>query len=406
MFYTLSQRNKKIANLNVIQELYDFFLFFCLTFSGDYAINGFPIFFIFWVLILFRRRCRISKYEIYTQITLLFIFLPVFSFFENYSDIYFISAFYPALYVNGLILFKRQISNFKFQAQNNPSYLLWIFGVSIGGLFLLGLLNGWSGDRNSIVFGPNVYYRIVGYLFFCQLVIFKESFSRNYKFSYLKFSSSLAAIVLIFFCTLFLLLETGSRGAAVVSIAVLIATVLCFWGIRGKPRNLILIFFMPAVSGLCILYWPVISILFTRVIRSRTFTFYDPDTASTAIASRSGYLSSLPDFFENGNFLFGNGTFHVNYYPHNIYLESLYNTGLFNFIPLLLFSIFLLFSIVRGNICKDWISTIISLIPVFIGAFFSGTIYDNYSMIALILSASIMGRRKISKRYKPFVEHI
>jgi O-antigen ligase len=124
----------------------------------------------------------------------------------------------------------------------------------------------------------------------------------------------------------------------------------------------------------------------------------------------------MPDFLEKQNIFLGEGTFYIEkvtdgnlFYPHNLYLDLLYNSGVF------LAALFIIFSAIYFLLIFKWLyllsifplsvekSTnslkgesnchlILTLIflPVYVGTLFSGTLYDNYSVLSVIICIPVM----------------
>lgn len=366
--------------------IFDSVLIFCATFSGDFLIADImPAFFVFWLLILCRRGFKICKVELCVQIILLVIFFPNFLFFEKYSVIYYIASFFPCLYVNVIFFAIKVFPRFLIPSVPLPFIIVWSPSIVLLLLSLMGLVVNLDATRTSFIFGPNVFYRIIGILFLFQLLMLEERYMQA------KISVSKRLLALLFsliscLSALHLLIGTGSRGATILMVPVILLYLTSVLKTKDtRFKTFLFAFFLP----LCLV---IISQLFSLLMTSflsftsrRSFTFVDVGQESNAISSRYDFLRNFIPFFETDNFLFGEGSSYKYSYPHNLYLDALYNSGIFPFMILVLFTVLFVFMLYRYRLSPGWKAVVILSVPIYIGSLVSGTIYDNYPIISLIL---------------------
>lgn len=431
---------KKINDKNTVNSLVlfvDIILSFCITFVGDYEVFHVPFIFILWIILILRKRFRFKKLELKLQAILALIFLPIVIRPDNYIHSYYIAFIYPALYVN-VVYFIVDIINRLNTLKIELVILKWLcFFVWII-LFLITL--GLNSQRNSLFFGPNIYYRILGVMSISYLISSAKIASNNIKSRKIVLPYQLVIDrfleLTVTIVSILCLLKTGSRGGFLVSFIII------FVFIFNVFKTNLLLFKKLKKKSIIISYLFVIASTFTFVIiilQSSSYQFInsrflldfsesrtvqraiglglnDKDIANNSSNTRAFFLELMPDFLKKQNIFLGEGTFYIEkvtdgnlFYPHNLYLDLLYNSGVF------LAALFIIFSAIYFLLIFKWLyllsifplsvekSTnslkgknnchlILTLIflPVYVGTLFSGTLYDNYSVLSVIICIPVM----------------
>ena len=379
---------QELLNGNAILS-FDLMLLFCVTFSGDYKVHGIPIFFGFWLIIfIFRRNCRLEHAEILGQIFILLALMPLFIQVNKYSFEYFCGAYYVIFYVNVLV-FGNHVVERLLSEHPGSELARWLPSISLICLGILTESSSGGGSRQSFIFGPNVYYRIIGIIFLLHLVTFQKYYTFNkYVSKYSVISLVVTAVVLII--TLYTLIETGSRGATIVGIFVLLSFSYTVLFIKTKWLKV-----ASFVILSCLIIFFLNSDISESVFDSRAFWFYDRGTSSGSIEVRTGFMQNIESFFLEDNFWFGEGSRYLYSYPHNLYLDLLYNAGILPFLFLVVSSIRCIFLLWKEKIPRNWKILTIILLPIYFGSLVSGTLYDNYPIVSFILMFPIWIRNKI-----------
>ena len=362
----------------------DLALLFCITFTGDYTIHGIPLFFVFWIIIfVFRRNFRLEKAEILGQIFIVLTFLPILFQFDKYSFAYYCGAYYAILYVNAIV-FATHIIDRLLSETLGSKLVRWLPAISL--LVLVGLtqiLNG-GGSRQSLVFGPNIFYRIIGITFLLHLVIFQKDYTSNKSGIWISIASLFITIIFLNIA-LYVLIKTGSRGATIVGGILLFSFGYSLLFVKKKKLLIIAgIFLLLFINTLM-----MTSNFSSYFLDSRAFWFYDRGASSGSFQAREGFWGNLPSFFLEDNFLLGEGSNYLYYYPHNLYLDLLYNAGIFPCLILLIFTALYIILFLQGKVYGHWKILTIVMLPIYMGSLVSGTLYDNYSIISMIIMLPI-----------------
>ncbi|MHC0062277.1 O-antigen ligase family protein [Nostoc sp. UIC 10890] len=378
----------KVFVNNVILLPIDLLLIFCSTFSGENkTVYEIPLFLVFWTIVFaLRRNFILSTAEISAQIFIFLALLTIFIQFYQYNFDYYFGAVSGILYVN-ILVFGTHVIERLLSDSPGCKLIRWLPAISL--IFLGVLSQQFSGNdpRQSFIFGPNIYYRIIGTIFLLNLVLVHENYSSK------KERISILSLIITIFClaiALSLMVKTGSRGATIVGIFMTLSFIYTVLSIRLNWLKFASISIMFAISIVTIH-----SNFSQSIIDSRVFWFYDRGVSSTSIAVREGYWQNLTSFFIKDNFLFGEGSKYIYSYPHNIYLDLLYNGGFLPCVILLGFTAMYGIFLWKGKLNKNWkIITLVSS-PIYIGSLFSGTLYDNYSIITLILALPILIQNQV-----------
>ncbi|MEJ6480225.1 hypothetical protein N0Y54_02370 [Nostoc punctiforme UO1] len=373
---------------NIILLPIDLILIFCSTFPGENkTVYEIPLFFVFWTIVfVLRRNFILSPAEISAQIFIFLALLPIFIQFYQYNFGYYFGAISGILYVNILVFGTHVIERL---LSNSPGCKIvrWLPAITL--IFLGVLSQHFSGNepRQSFIFGPNIYYRIIGTIFLLNLVLVHENYSSK------KEKISILSLITTIFClaiALSLMVRTGSRGATVVGI---VMTLSFLYTVLSIKLNWLKFATIATISTLFIL---AINSSFSKaIIDSRVFWFYDRGASSSSIAVREGYWQNLTSFFIKDNFLFGEGSQYIYSYPHNLYLDLLYNGGFFPCAIFIGFTAMYGILLWKGKLNKNWKIITIICSPIYIGSLFSGTLYDNYSTISLIFALPILIQNQV-----------
>lgn len=354
--------------------IFSFFLFFFGTFINDFLFFGVPAFGFFWFFLVFSRYLvgnPIKRKEAIVQLLmLLVVFLPFLNEFMYGDEFYAFNYLYIVLYVNFLIFFAFMLD--KHQKLVMVLTMLLIFIFSIVSFFLL-----FKGNlRASIGFGPNVLYRIYGFLF---LIVFtlvlknKKQIKINLKIGYCAYALSILS-----------LLATGSRGATLV----ILFMSLCFFFFLLRENGAkyfykVLIFFSVFVFFVVFKYGKQINDLFWRLL------YFDFDNGSLMYRMESFVV--LKDFLREDfdvDVFFGytsvNGYF--DYYPHNLLVELIIYSGFFLFFIMVFLSLFFVLYVFLSK--ERYLFFV--YFPIFIGAMFSGNLYYNFTLISFFLYFSLL----------------
>lgn len=357
----------------------DLVLIFCVSFSGDYAVAGVPLFFVFWLVIyVIRRNFKLGRAEFVAQILILFTFFPIILQADKYSIPYYFGAYYVILYTN-VIVFSVNVVERLLSDSPGSKLARWLPAIS---LLFLGVLNQHFVEdsvRQSFLFGPNVYYRVIGVVFLLHFVLFQEDYTSKNPKMWSSVNSLLVTIVSLNIA-LSIMIKTGSRGATIVGGFILLCFILSILAIKIKSLKI-------ASLGVitCIIIFILNSAISSNISNSRAFWFYDRGSSSSSIATREGFLENLPSFFLKDNFLLGEGSSYLYYYPHNLYLDLLYNAGIIPFLILLVFTAIYIILFWKGKVHRNWKILTLVLSPIYIGSLVSGTLYDNYPVISMII---------------------
>ena len=346
----------------MINKLFTYILLFSLLFVGDYSIIGIPIYFIlYFINLIFRVECNI-QYS-YREFLLQFILFSIFYinlFFEIFSlNFYSFSIVILILSINILPTFHFFITN-QYSFNSKISIILLIF------IFVINLYSFTRSSnyflRNSYIFGPNIFYRVLSYLFSLSILPYYFKLKEiNKKFIF--------ALFTIFIINLFF---TGSRAV----IFIVIAYIFFFINFI-KIYNLFSFKFIFYVTISSYLFFILINTYFGRLF------YYANNNGS--IISRFDFFYRFKFFLNKYSFsnLFGlsSKNIYLDFYPHNIFIENIIYNGLFPFI-LTIISYFLFFSF---QFSKKYKFIYIIFISFFLGSLLSGSMFDNYLCLVVPL---------------------
>ena len=334
----------------------DVIIFIAMTFVGNYFFYDIPAFYIVWLaLVLYRYVTGLTytKIEYGSQLTAAIILFPIILSNVTAPSLYTNTFFMVIMYINVMPILSRVLS---IRHIVNPAWLIIIV------LLPISLLNISSGiGRNSIVFGPNVLYRIYGVCFLLGFLIE----TRKGKIILGKLFIVLAALFIN-------IMATGSRGGFLVFILCL-GYVLFI--LRNKKAVLLSLCFTLGVIVLAlVIYWDVVEVFIWRLI------YFDPSNNSEA--GRLYYYAQLSKFFDEGviNLIFGLGdNNHIyKFYPHNLLLETLVFNGLYTLFLVLSLMLLWFYSIIS----KYKQLGLIIFLPILLGSLLSGSMFDNYTFVS------------------------
>lgn len=224
--------------------------------------------------------------------------------------------------------------------------------------------------RSSIIFGPNVYYRVIGFLYILFLLVSLWTGKlRNFRFLVLS-----AAIIM--------LLSTGSRGAAMIIalLFILYAKASITHSRSGVFQFTFLLIFL---CGGFVYYSEK---FFERFWRLFYFSF-----ENASLQTRWSFLVEFNKYFETisaKDVFFGNGESQriFVYYPHNIFIESFVYHGIFIFLIFVMYFMMLLYALFQpfdaGN---RNLNLILLFSPIFLGSMVSGSFFEAYTVAAVAI---------------------
>ena len=354
-------------NNNVI-PLLDILIFFATIFVGDHTLLGLPSFIIVWFgLMMYRSLTGVRFFEREFVIqAVFFIFVsPLILYGVITSDAYYFAFIQMVLIVNVFPVLDRVLS-----AKITPVILLFLMTA-----MLFVTLVFLEGLRGSVVFGPNIMYRIYGVSFFVAFW--------SIRFGGVERSVLLSFIYIVSCAGLFM---TGSRGAVVVALLATGFFLSIYWG--GYLARAVSFFVVFAGAFFVAFNWEYLQIVAGRLL------YFDIENDSEA--ARLGFFYKIFEFYENENFLIlvgaGNGSeYFPVIYPHNIVIEVLVYHGLIYGLVALFLALKLL-NISRINIK---IFSIVSIfLPVIFGSLLSGSLRDNCAVLSLLVVPFILKSRK------------
>ena len=343
-----------------ILDTFCFLLIILITFVNDFLLFDIPFFYLLYFIILLLRfkYLRISKKEYLIQVFLSFvIFLPLLNEILYSESIYYHSYIFLVLYVNVFFLLVYFIKNKTSLVYNISLVLLFVFLI----FSVIQISSTYS--RPKLIFGPNVLYRLYGFLFFIIYAVDKFK-SKN---------ENLQNMDLIFILFIFVSILTGSRGAFVLIICSLIILII--------NKRLSSNFYKYTISIFLLIFtinYDLFHSIFWRVY------FFDFD--SNSISSR---LSGIPIFIEyilnSSSITLLHGLSSNNYvfptYPHNFLLESVVYSGIF----------FTMIFVISLGLCLFANHKLyIYFLPILIGSLFSGDLMYNFSFYTVSFSLSLL----------------
>ncbi|QUM77883.1 hypothetical protein HWV00_17540 [Moritella sp. 24] len=346
--------------LKNIVTFFDVVIFLALTFVGDYNLTGVPAFYIVWfMMVLYRILTGLffKSNELFFQSFLILLLAPVITFSIFKPEYYTNFLFFIILYFNAFPILERIISKSGYN-------WAWILIILFSPIATLSIFNG--DGRLIFIFGPNILYRIFGVMFLLGLILFLSKLAED---------RSVLLLVISYFSYVISMLSTGSRGGMLV----LIVTTL-FMVVSLRHNKLIINsvrFMFLSIFIFCFYYWDDIAELFWRLV------YFDQSNNSEA--GRIMFYNNALKFFDDNNpmnILFGLGdNNHVfSFYPHNIILETMVNSGVY-LLCLLVFSLFIF--IVFMNNSGRYKHTIV-VIPILMGSMLSGGALDNYVVFTFL----------------------
>jgi O-antigen ligase len=317
---------------------------------------------------------------------------PILIQFYKYNFEYYFGTLCVILYVN-VIVFGANVIERLLSDSSGSKLARWLPAISLLFLGVLTQLLSANSTRQSLVFGPNVYYRIIGTIFLLHLVLFRE----NYTGEKGKISlTSILVTIISLLMALSIMIKTGSRGAIIVGIMMLISFLYSVLSIKIKWLKISIIVVISSFASFIFQ-----SGFSASVLDSRAFWFYDRGASSSSLATRGEFLNNFLSFFAKDNYLLGEGSDYIYSYPHNLYLDLLYNGGIFPFLALVVSTVIYGIILLKGEVNRRWKILSLLFLPIYIGSMFSGTIYNNYPIITMfIMFPFLMQNQVISKDYR------
>lgn len=378
------------SNEEAFRSTLELVLVFLTSFVGDYAYRGVFLMPFFWLLLCcYRLPAGISLASVVTTgvvgVSLASILLRP----ECYSPAYYLGTWGCIMMIPACRTLRDLLRRWKHMSENTR--LIFLLGFSFVILLLavaIGLTPARYG-RKSLVFGPNVFYRILGCMFILLLLLNK--YSRPELENPAQTVLRRLILTAAFLCLTFMLFQTGSRGGVV---TFFICSTLGLWMIRGELYRMV-----TSATGIASILVGILTCSFVALLvttaaphlllsasegfgESRALKFYDP-SGSSSLAARASFAASLPSFLLSKNFLLGEGSRYDHSYPHNIFLDLLYNGGI---VPCFAFlSAFVLSLLIcsRDSTDREIKDLLMFVLPMLFGSLVSGTMFDNYSLTAL-----------------------
>lgn len=328
---------------------FKFLIIFAGIFAGDYLLYQYSAYIYIGILLLIYIiffKPKLNYVRIFLTMFALSLIFFVIAFANNDEGV---ELIYPLLLVAfGVPLLEIFYSDYK---QENTAYLapilLFLF-------FSISIILSFE-YRPYVFFGPNILYRVLTFLFL-YIVLFNN------------FSNSKIILFLLIGLFIFSMILTRSRGAGVVLATVLI---FCFYylfldnkyNVFNQLKIIIPTFFIVFI---------IFDIYGDTLAINRLFLFND-----FFLEYRINNIYIFIDYLNYEglkNIILGSGIInnYFNYYPHNLFIESLVYYG----ILLFMLPIFFLLSCINSK--DDFLINIIFLISIFIGSLFSGDLMESF----------------------------
>lgn len=350
----------------------DYFLIFAAFFVGDHLLLGYiPSFIIVWISILIWRFLNGPYYsvgELLAQLGVFALCLPLYIRGLVSYEFYYFFLFQAVLFVNALPLIIRVLQ----------SRLLGAVALFSCVIFLLEGVYTWN-QRQGILFGPNVLYRVYALPLSMLAASCLISRSSNINFKTPGWLAGLAAALL-----LVPIISTGSRGGLMTYALVVFVLGAIYMRKEKKSHYASLLIASLSIAALLFYNWSTLQISLGRTVDYRSVI--EGDAIRFSLFSR-GY-----DFmsYENGvDLVFGLGSVNSYYadgvlYPHNFFLELLvYHGAFFLVIVLLQYVLVFMYTHKAGAFC---ISGLVLMLPIFVGAMVSGNLQDHAYLLGFPFS--------------------
>jgi hypothetical protein len=358
---------------------------FSATFIGDFTIAGIPVFFGVVPLIVFLRyalRIKLSWAEVIAAVSS-GIFLSLLALLHhNDLEFYYFSFIFILVYLFFLKLTWRPLSS------RAVTIFLGLAIIAVGAVAIMNVVNGTL--RASHVFGPNVYYRVIGFL--AASFLLSNYLTRSFGFP----------VLFILFGAVIGLAATGSRGAVLV---IIFLVALFYRDLFDKSADKSLRLPAALFTASIIIFFYVFIDTFQKYFWRLTYLSLENGSEKV----RLSYVNALKDYLENAGFIqlvFGDGYSQrvFSFYPHNIFLEAVVYHGLFFSIPSLIFFGILVTAFRKSPSERTSFDMLVIIQgPIFIGTLISGSLMEAYSIyaISIIYIAGIVSRMKFSDRQEP-----
>jgi len=351
--------------LSFFRALFLFLFWVGLLFVGDFVLFGVPILAIVGIAAVLLglpgtlavRETAVAAFATVAFVVLLSLKLPM-------SDI-------PEYYVGfigvvGVVFLFSLISRY-FNASR------WAGVLCLGSLLALTAfaVTVKAGDpRLDIVFGPNILYRIILFLFGCYL------------FYSAIHSSNRVWLAVAFLLTTYLVFRTGSRGGMVALAATL---GLAYLNSKYKKTYFALGILVAVLVGSIFLD--------SLLVDSRSLQF-----GGESSEVRLEKVQAAKNFVQSSNLLIGaeDPRKYTGVYPHNIFLEFFVYHGLIGLALLVALFVALIFRVVSSYYHR---LIFLPFAGITVGSLFSGSLMDNYAVLSVCLYCAFLSedglRRKI-----------
>lgn len=342
----------------------DFLIVFSSTFIADKTVFGVTISAIILPLVLMRRK-KFDNNEILVTSISIFLFPIFLSGVAQVIDIEYYNFYIQTIFYIPVLFFIIEI--FEEYDSNDAFYalLLLLLFFSVGTI----LHSVSTGGRGRIIFGPNMIYRVLSFIWaFYYIFLLREASGKK-----INLTTPSIIMLLIFFLGM---LSTGSRGGLVTLLIYLSVLII---SIRISPL-IILAFSLSVLFGVCFIidYWHIFGGIINRLI------FFDLSNNSEAYRfSNYTLLSKFLNDSDSYQILFGLTSENslLSFYPHNIILELIFYCGL---ISVIIFMLGFVLIFKNYNLYKY-------IIFLFLGVGFGSLVSGNMQYNFPILSLSLLG---------------
>ncbi|XNS90236.1 O-antigen ligase family protein [Vibrio cyclitrophicus] len=359
-----------------------------LAFSTTGEIGGLNIFYITMPLfiaaqfIVFYNEFDVSLLVSSLFLSSLFIFLGIIN--QSYWEyqVWVLKMFFLALAIG---IFYSIVVRGKFRSLSQIRAPLLLLTILLALFLTGGYVHYTIYGRSAFIFGPNVLYRLYGFLFFlASFLTYRLVSNRTY--------------IRLFFLILsvFGVFITGSRGG----VPVIVLMILCFYiDLPIFKKKLTNIIFLVSLIFPIILYF----VLKLESLNLRIFAFDDIDGASLGsrfLAFHDALSNFTKYFFSLG--MSSQDYFNIlNYgYPHNISVELLvYYGGIGSFFAISLLASIFIFSR-RALVDENFRFLYFCFLCFLVSSSFSGDMIHNFPTISFFLCMLVYYFKSDSKKLK------
>jgi len=319
------------------KQYYNVLIVFSLLFVGDYQYEGFFLYYILLLvhLVISFSLHQISKVSILSFLTLFGLYFDILI-----REFYHAGDYHKIIYIiTSSLWLKNLIHLLKHPLPSKIKTALFSINVIVLVVAFFSIFS--DRIRSSLIFGPNVYYRVVFFLWALQIVNMKRSALKHRLGAFLS------------------IISTGSRASLILG----------FFLLKLKIRRVQSLIIVSVGS---IIIYNLISSFSSRLL------YYANLTESYRYLTFMEIIDpKLP--YSLNQILFGSTSINkvYSFYPHNIFLESFVEHGIIRtIIPVFSYLMFIY------NYQKQK-RLYMPIAGIFIGALFSGSYYENFIIASL-----------------------